>query len=107
MKHRYRIGVEAKSPATSWFPLIRVNCPGLYPCFICGPVDRSFCYGSRSRNREHGTPNARDGTAAILSNQPERMSNYCYEAVDAVGLKTQGMLEVADQNEALRRIKEM
>ena len=35
------------------------------------------------------------------------MSNYCYEAVDAGGLKTQGTLEVADQNEAVRRIKEM
>jgi type IV pilus assembly protein PilC len=35
------------------------------------------------------------------------MSSYCYEAVDAGGLKFQGKLEVADQNEALRRIKEM
>jgi type IV pilus assembly protein PilC len=35
------------------------------------------------------------------------MSNYCYEAVDADGLKIQGSLEVTDQNEALRRIKEM
>jgi type IV pilus assembly protein PilC len=35
------------------------------------------------------------------------MSNYCYEAVDAGGLKTQGSLDVSDQNEALRRIKEM
>src|ERR1043166_6213963 len=35
------------------------------------------------------------------------MSSYCYEAVDAGGLKTQGTLEVADQSEALRRIKEM
>jgi type IV pilus assembly protein PilC len=35
------------------------------------------------------------------------MSNYCYEAVNAGGLKFQGSLEVSDQNEALRRIKEM
>jgi type IV pilus assembly protein PilC len=35
------------------------------------------------------------------------MSSYCYEAVDAGGLKTQGSLEVTDQNEALKRIKEM
>jgi type IV pilus assembly protein PilC len=35
------------------------------------------------------------------------MSNYCYEAVDADGLKIQGSLDVSDQNEALRRIKEM
>jgi type IV pilus assembly protein PilC len=35
------------------------------------------------------------------------MSSYCYEAVDASGLKTNGTLDVADQNEALRRIKEM
>src|SRR5208337_4065489 len=35
------------------------------------------------------------------------MSNYCYEAVDAGGLKTRGSLDVSDQHEALRRIKEM
>ncbi len=35
------------------------------------------------------------------------MSSYCYEAVDAGGLKIQGALEVTDQREALRRIKEM
>ena len=35
------------------------------------------------------------------------MSNYSYEAVDAGGLKIQGTLEVDDQVEALRRIKEM
>ena len=35
------------------------------------------------------------------------MASYCYEAVDASGLKTQGTLEVTDQSEALRRIKEM
>ncbi len=35
------------------------------------------------------------------------MASYCYEAVDAVGLKIQGTLDVTDQNEALRRIKEM
>jgi type IV pilus assembly protein PilC len=35
------------------------------------------------------------------------MSNFCYEAVDAGGLKMQGVLDVADQTEALRRIREM
>jgi type IV pilus assembly protein PilC len=35
------------------------------------------------------------------------MSNYCYEAVNAGGLKMQGRLDVTDQSEALRRIKEM
>jgi type IV pilus assembly protein PilC len=35
------------------------------------------------------------------------MSRYCYEAVDSGGLKMHGTLEVMDQNEALRRIKEM
>ena len=35
------------------------------------------------------------------------MSDYCYEAVDATGLKIQGLLDVTDQNEALKRIKEM
>ena len=35
------------------------------------------------------------------------MSSYYYEAVDAGGLKTQGTLDVTDQSEALRRIKEM
>jgi type IV pilus assembly protein PilC len=35
------------------------------------------------------------------------MSNYLYEAVDAGGLKSKGSLDVIDQNEALRRIKEM
>jgi type IV pilus assembly protein PilC len=35
------------------------------------------------------------------------MSCYCYEAVDASGLKSQGKLEVTDQSEALKRIKEM
>ena len=35
------------------------------------------------------------------------MSNYSYEAVDAGGLKIQGTIDVLDQNEALRRIKEM
>ena len=35
------------------------------------------------------------------------MSNYCYEAVDMGGLKSAGTLEVADQGEALRRIREM
>ncbi|MSU60279.1 MAG: type II secretion system F family protein [Pedosphaera sp.] len=35
------------------------------------------------------------------------MSNYAYEAVNAAGLKCNGVLEVASQSEALRRIKEM
>ena len=35
------------------------------------------------------------------------MSNYMYEAVDAAGLRSKGSLEVLDQSEALRRIKEM
>jgi type IV pilus assembly protein PilC len=35
------------------------------------------------------------------------MSSYCYEAVDAGGLRTAGTLDVADQTEALRRVKEM
>ncbi len=35
------------------------------------------------------------------------MSSYCYEAVDAGGLKSQGTLDVTDQSEALKRIKEM
>jgi len=35
------------------------------------------------------------------------MSNYLYEAVDAGGTKTLGALDVTDQNEALKRIREM
>ena len=35
------------------------------------------------------------------------MSNYLYDAVDASGLRSQGALDVFDQNEALKRIKEM
>jgi type IV pilus assembly protein PilC len=35
------------------------------------------------------------------------MSNYSYEAVDSGGLKIEGHLEVIDQNEAIRRVKEM
>ena len=35
------------------------------------------------------------------------MSSFCYEAVDGGGLKTHGTIDVADQSEALRRIKEM
>ncbi|HXF10993.1 MAG TPA: hypothetical protein VN625_09420, partial [Desulfuromonadaceae bacterium] len=35
------------------------------------------------------------------------MSNYLYEAVDASGLRSKGALDVMDQSEALRRIKEM
>lgn len=35
------------------------------------------------------------------------MSNFIYEAVDAGGLRSKGSLDVLDQSEALRRIKEM
>ena len=35
------------------------------------------------------------------------MSNYSYIAVDPNGLETRGQLDVLDQSEALRRIKEM
>ena len=35
------------------------------------------------------------------------MSSYAYVAVDPAGTETRGILEVADQSEALRRIKEM
>jgi len=35
------------------------------------------------------------------------MSNYLYEAVDASGLRNEGALDVSDQNEALKRIREM
>jgi type IV pilus assembly protein PilC len=35
------------------------------------------------------------------------MSNYVYEAVDAGGLRSQGALDVTDQSEALKRIREM
>ena len=35
------------------------------------------------------------------------MSSYCYEAVDAGGLTMQGTIDVPDQSEALRRIREM
>src|SRR5262245_12747697 len=35
------------------------------------------------------------------------MSNYAYIAVDPTGTETRGTLEVANQSEALRRIKEM
>jgi len=35
------------------------------------------------------------------------MSNYLYEAVDASGLRSQGALDVTDQSEALKRIREM
>src|SRR5215469_10695400 len=56
---------------------------------------------------------SRDDSKPTLSNQTERtkegrsMSNYSYEAVDAGGLKIEGRLDVMDQNEALRRVKEM
>lgn len=40
-------------------------------------------------------------------NQQRRMSNFTYEAVDAGGLKVEGRLDVVDQNEAIRRVKEM
>lgn len=35
------------------------------------------------------------------------MSNYSYEAEDASGLQKNGTLDVLDQSEALRRIKQM
>jgi type IV pilus assembly protein PilC len=35
------------------------------------------------------------------------MSNYLYEAVDASGLRSAGALDVVDQSEALKRIREM
>jgi type IV pilus assembly protein PilC len=35
------------------------------------------------------------------------MSNYVYEALDASGLRSQGALDVIDQSEALKRIREM
>src|SRR5208282_3803883 len=35
------------------------------------------------------------------------MSNYVYEAVDAGGLRSQGALDVTNQSEALKRIREM
>ncbi|MDR3458734.1 MAG: type II secretion system F family protein [Verrucomicrobiae bacterium] len=35
------------------------------------------------------------------------MSNYAYEAVDATGMRSHGLLEVTDQSTALRRIREM
>src|SRR5437016_1029543 len=35
------------------------------------------------------------------------MSSYAYVAVDPRGMEMRGMLEVADQSEALKRIKEM
>ena len=35
------------------------------------------------------------------------MSNYLYEAIDASGSRSHGTLAVADQSEALRRIREM
>ena len=35
------------------------------------------------------------------------MSSYAYEAVDPTGARVSGALEVADQSEALRRIRQM
>lgn len=35
------------------------------------------------------------------------MNTYAYEAVNAAGLQSRGIIEVADQSEAVRRIKEM
>ena len=35
------------------------------------------------------------------------MNSYAYEAVDAAGASSAGVLEVASQSEAVRRIKEM
>ena len=58
----------------------------------------------------YGEKGGRDGFAGALSNQQQLikpMSNYSYEAVDSGGLKIEGSLEVMDQNEAIRRVKEM
>src|ERR1019366_4550955 len=35
------------------------------------------------------------------------MSNYAYVAIDPQGIESRGTLDVSDQTEALRRIKEM
>jgi type IV pilus assembly protein PilC len=53
---------------------------------------------------------SRDDSLFPLSNLPKAkvaMSNYTYEAVDAGGLKIEGSLEVLDQSEAVKRVKEM
>jgi type IV pilus assembly protein PilC len=62
-----------------------------------------------AQNPKLETRNARDFLRFPLSNQKPHtfMSNYSYEAVDAGGLKVEGHLDVMDQNEAIRRVKEM
>jgi type IV pilus assembly protein PilC len=42
-----------------------------------------------------------------MTNQGASMSTYSYSAVNAEGRETRGTLQVADQNEAIKRIKEM
>ncbi len=43
----------------------------------------------------------------VRSNRQKPMNSYAYEAVDAAGASSAGVLEVASQSEAVRRIKEM
>jgi type IV pilus assembly protein PilC len=43
----------------------------------------------------------------MWSVQSGSMSNYAYVAVDPRGAEARGALDVADQSEALRRIREM
>ena len=45
------------------------------------------------------------GTLSNLIESIKPMSNYSYEAVDSGGLKMEGVLDVIDQNEAIRRVK--
>lgn len=71
----------------------------------------------RRRNRWQSVGTVREEFETSLSNSKEDntkpanmealVSSYSYEAVDAGGVKMQGSLEVADQSEAVRRIKEM
>ncbi len=49
----------------------------------------------------------RDDNFVARSNHQKLMNSYAYEAVDAAGASTAGVLEVASQSEAVRRIKEM
>src|SRR5215469_16079539 len=49
----------------------------------------------------HADQSGRHGTAEL------NMANYAYVAVDPRGAEMRGVLEVPDQSEALRRIKEM
>src|ERR1044072_9762198 len=69
--------------------------------------DSSF---ARSRKlRDENFPSLSKQTIQPLRPADESpvMSNYCYEAVNAGGFKMEGQLDVSDQSEALRRIKEM